>query len=102
MRRFFLPSLGDCLFISVFVGALLLGSRMLNQDGDLGRHLTLGTYILDSHTIPVRDILSFTETGRPRPPYEWLSQVAYALAFRVLNLDGVVLLAALGIAASFL
>jgi hypothetical protein len=102
MRRYVLPTLGDCVFISIFVGALLLGSRMLNTDSDLGRHLTLGNYILETSSIPVRDILSFTKPGESRPPYEWLSQVAFALAGRILSFDGVVILTALVIALTFL
>ena len=74
---------------------------MLNTDGDLGRHLTLGRTILASHEIPTRDILSFTKAGEPRPAYEWLAQVLLAAAYNALGLDGVVILTALVIAASF-
>lgn len=74
---------------------------MLNTDGDLGRHLTLGNYILQSGQIPTRDILSFTKAGEPRPPYEWVAQILFALANRILDLDGVVLLAGFVIAAAF-
>ena len=75
---------------------------MLNVDSDLGRHLTLGRYMLDSRHVPTRDILSFTRAGEPRPPYEWLSQVAFAVAERAIGLDGVVLLTAAIIASAFL
>jgi hypothetical protein len=75
---------------------------MLNTDGDLGRHLTLGTYILDTHRVPLRDVLSFTRAGYARPPYEWLAQVVFAMSNRLLGLDGVVLLTALTIAGSYL
>lgn len=81
-------------FITVFLIALLTGTQMLGIDSDLGRHLTLGNYILDQRFIPTKDILSHTLTGSSRPPYEWLSQVAFALANRILGLDGVILLTA--------
>jgi hypothetical protein len=97
-----LPRIGDLLFVAVFVGSLVLGQRMLNTDGDLGRHLTLGNFILDAQRVPVRDVLSFTRAGTPRPPYEWLAQVVFAMSDRLLGLDGVVLLTALIIACSCL
>ncbi len=101
MRRYTLPRLRDFLFALVFVGGLLSGTRMLNTDGDLGRHLVLGNYILDSHQIPTRDLLSETKAGESRPPYEWLAEVLFALAYRLANLDGVVLLSAALIATAF-
>lgn len=98
----FLPRLRDILFIAIFIGALLDGSAMLNTDSDLGRHLTLGRIILETHQIPTRDLLSFTKPDQPRPPYEWLAQVLFTIAFRLLKLDGVVLFTAFVIATSFL
>ncbi len=101
MARYLVPRLRDFLFVLLLVGGLLSGSRMLNTDSDLGRHLTLGNYILSHHQIPTRDILSYTKAGETRPPYEWLAEVAFALAYRLLSLDGAVLLSALLIAAAF-
>ncbi len=97
---FFLPRLRDMLFIVIFVGALMLGPRMIN--GDLGRHLTLGKYMVTTLNIPVRDLFSFTRPNQPRPPYEWLAQVIFYIVYRILNLDGVVLLTALILAMAFL
>src|SRR5512143_2383436 len=101
MRRFLLPRLREFIFIVVFGGALALGSRMLNSDSDLGRHLALGRYMLEAARIPTQDLLSFTRAGEPRPPYEWLAQILLALAYKALRLDGVVILASLAIAAAF-
>ena len=101
MSRYLFPRLRDIILITIFAGALLAGPRMLNTDSDLGRHLTIGNYILNTHQIPTRDLLSFTMAGQPRPPYEWLAQVLFAIVYRLLNLDGVVLLAALIIAITF-
>lgn len=102
MKPAFLPRLGDWVFICIFLACLLLGQRMLNVDSDLGRHLALGRYMIDSGTIPNRDVLSINLTGQPRPAYEWLSQIAFELAERFVGLDGVVLLTAGIIAAAFL
>jgi hypothetical protein len=74
---------------------------MLSIDSDLGRHLTLGNYILDHRIVPTRDLFSHTLLGQPRPPYEWLSQILFALSHRLLNLDGVILLASIFITATF-
>ena len=91
---FQLFSFAEFVFLSVFFIALLTGPQMLSIDSDLGRHLVLGDYILDNSTIPTRNILSFTLDGEPRPPYEWLAQMLFALAHRLLGLDGVILLTA--------
>jgi hypothetical protein len=101
MQRYLLPRVQDFVFILLLAGALISGTRMLNTDSDLGRHLTLGNYILTSGHVPTQDILSFTKSGQSRPPYEWLAQVLLAIAYRILNLDGVVLLTSLAIAAAF-
>lgn len=74
---------------------------MFSLDSDLGRHLTLGQYILESRSVPARDLLSHTLSGEPRPPYEWLAQVSFALLYRLAGLDGVILLCALIIALAF-
>lgn len=101
MRRYLLPRLRDFIFVVVLLSALVVGARMLNTDSDLGRHLTVGRYILDTGRIPTQDLLSFTKAGAPRPPYEWLAQVLLALAYRLLGLDGVVALTCLVIALAF-
>lgn len=75
---------------------------MLSIDSDLGRHITLGNYILDHRVVPTRDLFSHTLTGESRPPYEWLSQVAFAISHRVMGLDGVILLTAILISVSIL
>ncbi len=70
----------------------MLGPRVLNMDGDLGRHITVGEYIIDSGKIPVRDIFSYTMLGKPFTPHEWLAEVAFAFINLWQGLTGVVLL----------
>ena len=101
MKDTFKLRFSDIVFIMVFVVALALGQKMLGLDSDLGRHLTLGSYMLDERVIPTRDLFSHTRTGFSRPPYEWLSQVIFALAYRLMGLDGVILLSSLIIATTF-
>jgi hypothetical protein len=85
-------------FISVLAGCIMLGPRLLNMDGDLGRHLTVGGYILDSGKIPTLDIFSHTMTGKPFTPHEWLTEAIFTLANRWLGLTGVVFLTSIIIA----
>lgn len=96
-----LPGFGDILWIGVFLGVIGLGPRMLNIDGDLGRHLTIGGLILNSGSIPTFDMFSHTMIGQPLTPHEWLAQAAFALAYRLMGLDGVVLECGLIIAGCF-
>jgi len=99
--KYFLPRFQAIFFLAVFCGALLLGPKMLSIDSDLGRHLVIGKYILEQREIPTTDIFSHTKNGESRPPYEWLSQIFFALANRILGLDGVVIFTALVIASAF-
>lgn len=96
-----MPGLQSVVFVALFALVILLGPRLINVDGDLGRHLTLGEYILSSRSIPTADLFSHTRAGDPLTPHEWLSEVVFASAYRLLGLDGVVLVCALLIAAAF-
>src|SRR5690606_33950008 len=96
-----LPSLSDVLFVSLLFAVYLLGGRMLNIDSDLGRHLAIGDFILDTGSIPTKDILSHTREGNHRPPYEWFSQVLLAGTHRIGGLAGVIFLTGLIISATF-
>jgi hypothetical protein len=99
--RYLLPGFGDILWFGAFFGVIGLGPRMLNVDGDLGRHLTIGRYILDQGRVPLQDLFSHTLAGHPVTPHEWLAQVLFALAYRLSGLDGVVLVCALVISSAF-
>jgi len=96
-----IPRIGDILFLAIFISVIGLGSRLLNMDGDLGRHLTIGNYILNSLSIPTRDIFSHTMEGFPLTPHEWLAQIVFSISYRIAGLDGVVILCALVIATTF-
>ena len=101
LMRWMVPGFGSMLFTAAFFGALLFGPRMMNIDGDLGRHITIGRYILNTRSIPTIDLFSHTMAGQPLTPHEWLSQVIFALSHAWMGLDGVVLVAGVVIAASF-
>jgi hypothetical protein len=95
LLRYLLPQPRDILFIGVFFSILFGGPRLFNNDGDLGRHITIGNYILDTGTIPTRDVFSHTMYGEQLVPHEWVAQMLFALAHRAMGLSGDVLLAAL-------
>jgi len=96
-----MPRLEDVLFIAVMAMVVLFGPRLLNVDGDLGRHLTVGQHILQTGRIPTADLFSHTMSGEDLTPHEWLSEVIFASAYRVLGLDGVVLVSAVVLALTF-
>ena len=93
--RLLLPRLEYILLIAVFWGIVASGPRILNFDGDLPRHLLHGKLILQERQVATTDIFSFRTTGYPSFPHEWLTQVVFALVYRWLALDGIVLLTAL-------
>ena len=75
--------------------------QMMNGDGDLGRHITLGNYMLDTASIPTTDLFSHTMMGSFMVPHEWLSQILFALVHRAAGLNGVAWLTALLIAGTY-
>jgi len=89
--KYLIPRLGEILFISLFITVIGLGPRLLNMDGDIGRHITLGNYILETRTIPTSDHFSFTKLGDPLTPHEWLSEVIFSIFGKIAGLDGIVL-----------
>mgnify|MGYP000185609570 CR=1 FL=1 len=95
LRSGLLPTFEILLFLLVFWASLVFMPDMLNSDGDLGRHITVGNYILDTRSIPARDVFSDTRYDAPLVLHEWLSEVVFALAYRAAGLNGVAWLTAL-------
>lgn len=92
---FWLPSLSDCLFISLLVWLFVTGSGWsgLLADGDTGWHIRTGEYVLEHGRPPTQDLFSFSKAGQQWFAWEWLSDLLFALLYRQLGLKGVVLLA---------
>jgi hypothetical protein len=95
VTRFFLPRLEYILFAAIFWGIASTGPILLNSDGDLPRHLLVGSLIRTTHKVDTIDIFSFRTTGFPSFPHEWLSQVILSIFNDMLGLGGVVLFTAL-------
>jgi hypothetical protein len=96
------PSLFDIIFIIwVVVVPVGFGSRLINSDGDMARHIRLGETILDHRSLPRSDFFSHTMAGQPFIAFEWGSEVALALAYRAAGLAGVVVLSGLVLALTY-
>jgi hypothetical protein len=102
MSRRARPSLFDIIFIIwVIVVPVGFGSRLINSDGDMARHVRLGEVILDTGALPRVDTFSHTMAGQPFIAFEWGSEVVYALAYRAAGLPGVAVLAGLVLALTY-
>jgi hypothetical protein len=101
-RRGVRPSLYDIIFIIwAVVVPVGFGSRLLNSDGDLARHLRLGEIMLGRHALLREDVFSFTRAGQPFVAFEYGSELVYAAAYRVAGLAGVAVLAGLVLALAY-
>lgn len=95
--------LGMLLLAGMFVGRLLNlqqassasstpTTSMSWLEGDTWWHLAVGNQILKAHTWPTHDSYSFTVQHIPWIAYEWLGEVAIALAWRLGGLQGLMIL----------
>jgi hypothetical protein len=101
LLSYLFPSLRDAIFIAVLLAVSAQGHMLLNADGDLGRHITIGNYIAETRTIPTADVFSHTMYGERLVPHEWLVQWTFGRVHTIAGLDGIVSLIALLIAAAF-
>ncbi len=74
-----------------FAIPLVLSAAVLN-DGDTYWHIAAGDWMLAHHAVPLVDPFSFTFAGRPWVAHEWLSELLMALAYRLGNWPGVLML----------
>lgn len=95
--RWILPSLGDAIFLILFLFLVGGGSDLL-MDADTGWHIGMGRYILETGSIPTTGIYSYTAADMPWMAHEWLTELIFAVIHKVTGLNGVVVLAALAIA----
>jgi hypothetical protein len=101
MVGWLLPSVAVVVFVFVFWASLLFMPQMMNADGDLGRHITIGEVILETGEVPLDDRYSHTMAGGFVVPHEWLSQLAFAVVHRAAGLNGVAWLTALVLATTY-
>ena len=99
--HYFIPSISDVIFISLFLFLALSAGKDLLGDADTGYHIRAGEYILDTHTIPKQDIFSFISPALPWTSHEWLSEVIMAMVHRMFGLTGIVIFFSFIISASY-
>jgi hypothetical protein len=89
----FAPSVPDLVFCGVaLLFALGASVRLTQSDGDLFAHIRLGEAILATHRAPATSLFGIMTDGVAMVSPAWLSEILFALAYRV---GGLALIAAL-------
>ncbi len=70
------------------------------NDGDTFWHIAAGDWMLAHRAIPTADPFTFSRAGAPWAAHEWLSEVLFALSYRLGGWNGVMILAATAAAAT--
>ena len=89
--RYLIPTVGQSLFLIVFLFLSFQSRTILLNDADTGYHIRAGEYILKTFSVPSHDIFSFLSPPPKWTAHEWLSEVVMALLHRAFGLTGVVL-----------
>lgn len=74
-KRLALPSLGDFIFVIIFLFLIRLLPSFLFGDGGTGWHLATGKYILETGRIPYAEFISYTFAGKPWITQYWFSDL---------------------------
>ncbi len=100
-RLWWMPSPEVIIFMIVFYLSLYVMPYLINSDGDLGRHITIGEVILSSKQIPQSDIFSHTMFGEKLVLHEWASDLLFAQVYRLYGLNGIAWLTSLTLAGTY-
>ncbi|HET7551269.1 MAG TPA: hypothetical protein VFK04_08260 [Gemmatimonadaceae bacterium] len=96
------PSIPALFFVFLaLIVPLFAQHHLINGDGDVARHIRHGLYMLQHRTLIWNDPFSFTRPGEPFIPFEYGSQLLYALVFDLGGLAGVSVLAGVLIGAAY-
>ena len=98
---FFIPSIGNIVFVVFFLTLLVKPGFNLLGDCDTGFHIRTGEYILENFSIPKFDIFSYSTPASPWMNHEWLSNVIMAFLHRTHGLTWVVVFFAFLISLTF-
>src|SRR5712692_9239111 len=97
-----LPSTVDLVFLALaFAVPFGFTARLFAADGDIGRHIRVGSDIIATRGLVFQDQYSWTMAGQPFVPYEWLSEVLFAAAHAVGGLAAVAVVTGLVIAMTY-
>jgi len=99
MRRDFLIT--TALFLALWLGLMLFGRSALLKDPGCFWHVTVGQRMLDSGELVRKDPFSFTRGGQPWVAQQWLAECVMAAVHAVGGLDGLVLVTAVVLAATY-
>ena len=84
------PSVGNIIFLLIFLHFSFFTGQGLLADGDTGYHIRAGQYILENFSIPKHDIFSYHTPPIPWTAHEWLSEVIMAWIHNYFGLNGIV------------
>ncbi len=87
-KLFFLPSIADMLFLSIFLFLSFYKGMALLGDCDTGYHIRAGEWILSHLAVPHQDMFSFHTPALSWTAHEWLSEVVMALIHNSFGLTG--------------
>jgi len=96
----------DAFYVSIaatvfffYFSIVVMFPRSLLGDADTLWHIRTGQWILDHAQVPTVDFYSYTAVGTRWISTEWLSEILFALSFKIGGWHGVVILSALACAA---
>lgn len=78
-----------CMFL--LAGVILRYAIQGIAEPDIWWHMRDASYLFQHHTLPRVDTYTFAGAGSPWMNFQWLSEIPFLLAFRVLGLQGVLL-----------
>ena len=87
--------------LAVFVLTLSLGASLLN-DPDTYSQIAVGRWILAHHAVPRHEVFSYTMQGAPWTVHEWLAHAGIAVVYDLFGWGGLVVAAALALAATIM
>ena len=77
--------------VSLLVGVVFAFAPRGIAESDIWWHLRNARNLLQLHSFSVVDTYTFSAAGSPWISFEWLSEVPYYLAFRAMDLQGILL-----------
>ena len=88
------PNIVLAAFVGMICAYLALSGNLL-RDGDTAWHVAAGELILSSRSLPTSDPFSYTFYGREWHAHEWLSELIFAIAYRLAEWRGIILVSVL-------
>jgi hypothetical protein len=89
LGKFLTPTIADIFFVTLFFSIALGRAQALLGDCDTGYHIRAGEYIIQTLSIPHKDIFSFISPPMTWTAHEWLSEVIMAAIHSRFGLTGV-------------